>query len=108
MATAVRAMSRIAFASGRFMRGPLAPGEGAWLSTSILSVAMACADPVQDPLQVLSRVRVFQLRDRFGRPEADEVPTAISAFRTEIDDPVGGLDDFKIVLDDDDGPSCID
>src|ERR1700676_1537144 len=107
-AAAVRAMSRIAFASGRFMRGPLAPGEGARLSTSILPVTMACAVPVQDPLQILSSVRVFQLRDRLGRSEADEVPTAIAALRTEIDDPVRGLDHFEIVLDDDDRPSRID
>src|ERR1700674_5205746 len=107
-AAAVRAMSRIAFASGRFMRGPLAPGEGARLSTSILPVTMAYAVSVQDPLQILSSVRVFQLRDRFGRSEADKVPTAITAFRTEVNDPVRSLDHFKIVLDDDDRTPCID
>src|SRR5260370_464183 len=75
---------------------------------NILPVAMACAVPVQDPLQILSSVRVFQLRDRFGRSEADEVPTAIAALRAEIDDPVRGLDHIEIVLDDDDRPSRID
>src|ERR1700674_4233656 len=107
-AAAVRAMSRIAFASGRFMRGPLAAGEGARLSTSILPVTMACAVPIQDPPQVLSRVRVLQLRNRLRRTEADEVPTAIAAFRTEVDHPVSRLDDFEIVLNDDDRPSRID
>src|ERR1700675_1824496 len=100
-AAAVRAMSRIAVASGRFMRGPLVPGEDARLSTSILPVTMACAVPVQDPLQILSSVRVFQLRDRFGRSKADEVPTAIAALRSDDDDPFGRLDHFAIVLDDD-------
>src|ERR1700694_436530 len=101
-------MSRIAWASGRFMRGPLARGEGARLSTSMLPVTIVRATSVQDPLQILSSVRVFQLRDRFGRTEAHEVPTAISAFRTEVNDPVSSLDDFKIVLDDDNGPPRID
>src|ERR1700704_6011229 len=101
-------MSRIAFASGRFVCGPLAPGEGARLSPSMLPVTIVRATSVQDPLEILSSVRVFQLRDSFGRTEAHEVPTAISAFRTEIDDPVSCLDDFKIVLDDDDGPPRID
>src|SRR5258708_27232253 len=101
-------MRRIAFASGRFMRAPLAPGEGARLSTRILPVAMACAVPVQDPLQVLPSVGAFYLRDRFGRADSHEVPAAITAFRTEIDDPVRGLDHFKIMLDDDDRTPRID
>src|SRR5690606_3586122 len=32
----------------------------------------------------------------------NDCPAAISSFGTEIDDPVGGLDDIEIVLDDDD------
>src|SRR6202790_3573594 len=107
-AAAVRAMSRIAFASGRFMRGPLAAREGARLSTSILPVTMAYAVPVQNPLQVLPSVGAFYFRDRFGRADSHEISTAIAAFRTALDDPVGGLDHFKIVLDDDDRPSRID
>src|SRR5229473_3705963 len=96
----VRAMSRIAFASGRFMRRPLAAGEVARLSTSILPVTIACAVPVQNPLQVLPSVGAFYLRDRFGRADSHQVPAAIAAFRTEVNDPVRGLDHFKIMLDD--------
>ncbi len=62
---------------------------------------------VQHPFQILSSVRVFQLRDRFGRAGADKIPAAIAAFRAQVDDPVRRLDDFEIVLDDDDGASCI-
>src|SRR6266404_2701446 len=105
-AAAARAMRRIAFASGRFMRGPLAAGEGARLSTTILPVTIACAVPVQNPLQVLPSVRAFYFRDRFGRTDSHEVPTAIAAFRTEIDHPVRSLDHFKIVLNDDDRTPC--
>src|SRR5260221_67980 len=75
---------------------------------SILMVLMACAVPIQAPLQVLSGVRVVQFRDRSRRTEANEIPAAIAAFRTQVDYPVGRLDHFKIVLDDDDRSSRID
>ena len=103
-------MSRIALSDRRFMLGPSARGpvEDARRSTIILLLAIACAVSVQHPLQILSSVRVFQLRDRFGRAGADKVPAAIAAFRTEVDHPVRRLDDFEIVLDDDDGASRID
>src|SRR5258708_38598094 len=101
-------MRRIAFASGRFMRAPLAPGEGARLSTRILPVAMACAVPVQDPLQALPSVRAFYLRDRFGRADSHEIPTALATFRTVGAAPLRGLDHFEIVLDGDDPTPCID
>jgi hypothetical protein len=92
------------------MLGPsvLGPGEDARRSTVILLFTIACAVSVQDPLQVLSSVRVLQLRNRFGRAEADEIPTAIAAFGTKVDDPVSRFDDFEIVLDDHDRASRID
>src|SRR5437016_6395492 len=101
-------MSRTALANGWLMRGLLAPGEGARLSTRILPVAMARAVSVQDVLQILSSVGVSQLRNRLRRAEADEVPTSIASFGTEVDHPVSGLDHFEIVLDDDDRSSRID
>jgi len=36
-----------------------------------------------------------------------DLAAADTAFRAEIDDPVGGLDDVEIVLDDDDGVAVI-
>ena len=36
-----------------------------------------------------------------------DLATADAAFRTEVDDPVGGLDDVEVVLDDDDGVAVI-
>jgi len=66
------------------------------------------AVPVQDLLQILSSVRVLELSDRFGRARADKVPTAIAAFRTEVDDPVCRFDDLEIVFDYDDRASRID
>ena len=36
-----------------------------------------------------------------------DLAAAESAFRAQVDDPVGGLDDIEIVLDDDDGVAMI-
>ena len=74
----------------------------------VLLLTMAYAVSVQNQLEVLTSVRVFQLGDHFWRAGADEVSAAFAAFRAEVDDPVGGLDDFKVVLDHDDGSASID
>src|SRR6185312_8295600 len=37
----------------------------------------------------------------FWWPLRDDPPPTISALRSQIDDPVGGLDDVEVVLDDD-------
>ena len=39
--------------------------------------------------------------DGFGRAGDHDLPSPISAFRPEVDDPVGGLDHVEVVLDDD-------
>ena len=36
-----------------------------------------------------------------------DLATADAAFRTEVDDPVSGLDDVEVVLDDDDGVAVV-
>src|SRR5215831_3748654 len=38
-----------------------------------------------------------------GRAGRDDVAAAVAALGPEIDDPIGGLDDFEIVLDDEHG-----
>src|SRR5947209_9259766 len=38
-------------------------------------------------------------RHRFRRAGGDDLAAAVAAFRAEIDDPVGGLDYFEVVLD---------
>ena len=40
--------------------------------------------------------------DLLGRAGGDDAPAAVAAFGAEVDDPVGGLDDVQVVLDDDD------
>ena len=47
------------------------------------------------------------LGDILGGSDRDDLPAALSPFRAQVDDPVGGLDDIEIVLDDDHGVTVI-
>ena len=44
----------------------------------------------------------------FRRADRDDLASAIAAFGTEIEDPVGGLHDVEIVFDDHDGVAVVD
>ena len=54
-------------------------------------------------LKCLARVGVRAGRHVLRRAGGDNLTPAGAAFRAKIDDPVRGLDDVKVVLDDDDG-----
>src|SRR5260370_37294332 len=45
---------------------------------------------------------LLDLGDLFWRAGGDDLPASRPAFRTEVDDPVGGLDHIQVVLDHDD------
>ena len=47
-------------------------------------------------------------RHVFRRAGHDDFAAAIAAFGPQVDDPVGGLDDFEIVLDHDDRIALVD
>src|SRR6185437_8121427 len=51
-------------------------------------------------LEVLAGVALGDEGDILGRAGGDDLAAAVAAFRAEIDDPVGGLDDLEVVLDD--------
>ena len=55
----------------------------------------------QHRLEVLSRIAPRLPCDGFRSPRRDDFAAAVAAFGAQVDDPVGGLDDFDIVLDDD-------
>lgn len=59
-------------------------------------------------LEVLARVALGVLSDLFRRAAGDDLPALVAAFRAHVDDPVGDLDDFQIVLDDEDAVALID
>ena len=44
-------------------------------------------------------MRVTHLRHLFWRAARDNLPALFATFRAEIDDPVGALDHFEVVLD---------
>ena len=67
-----------------------------------LALALRHTVSIQNLLQVLSRIRVLQFRNRFGWTCPDKVAPAITTLGPQIDDPVRRLDDFEIVLDDND------
>src|SRR5207244_4549754 len=57
--------------------------------------------------QIAAGVAVLARRDVFGRAAGDDFSAAFAAFGTQIDHPVGGLDDIEIVFDDDDGIAVV-
>src|SRR5262249_45788550 len=59
--------------------------------------------PGEELLQIPPRVALLASRNVFGRSCHDDAAAAVAAFWTHVDDPIGGLDDLAIVLDDDAG-----
>ena len=57
--------------------------------------------------QIFSRVGIGKFGDRLGRSRAHYIAAPAAALGAEINHPIGGLDDFKIVLDDDNRSPCI-
>ena len=56
----------------------------------------------QHGFQILPGIAALFLHHVFGRADGDDLAAAVAAFGAKIEDPVGGLDDFEIVLDDHD------
>ncbi len=63
---------------------------------------------LEDASQPLAGVRELVVSDLFRRTGGDHLAACRAAFGAEIDDPVGGLDDVEVVLDDDHRTSAVD
>jgi hypothetical protein len=64
---------------------------------------------VQASITLFSQmIRSDPVLGRAGDRGDDDFAAAVAAFGTEIDDPVGGLDDFEIVLDHDHRVALVD
>jgi hypothetical protein len=61
----------------------------------------------QHRLQKPARITARFLDDLLRRAGGDDLTAAVATFRAEVDDLVGGLDDFEIVLDDDHGVALV-
>ena len=53
-------------------------------------------------------MRVLARDDVLGRAGRNDAAAAVAALGSEVDDPVGGLDDVEVVLDDQDGVAALD
>ena len=58
--------------------------------------------------KVVAGVGVRGGGDEFGGARGDDLAAGVAAFRAHVDDPVGGLDDVKIVFDDEEGAATFD
>ena len=79
---------------GQFFHGPVLSSAS---TTPLLPIQQAFAG--QDVLQIRAGVGGFRLGDGFGGADRDDVAAFVAAFGAHVDDPVGGLDDVEIVLD---------
>src|SRR5690606_5024103 len=64
--------------------------------------------PGQDRSKELAGVRAHDLGDILGSAARDEPATTVAALRSEVENPVGVLDDVEVVLDDDDRVAFVD
>ena len=46
--------------------------------------------------------------DLFGGSGGDDLAAGVAPFRAEVDDPIGGLDDVEVVLDDEQRAAAVD
>jgi hypothetical protein len=53
-------------------------------------------------------VRIFYPGNLLRRSYSDHIAACVSCFRAKIDNPIGALDHFEIVLDHHDGMTAID
>ena len=86
---------------------PATQASSAAIASLRAAIRTGSAIAVEHTRQIFSCIRTCDLGDRFRRPGPDDLAAAAAAFRSEIDDPIRGLDDFEIVLDDDDRAPCI-
>lgn len=63
---------------------------------------------LQHLVEIAAGVAALRRDDIGGRASGDDLAAAIAALGSEIDDPIGRLDDLEIMLDDDDAIALID
>ena len=77
--------------------------SGALLLASVLLHLL-----LEELLEIHTRSGLCARGDLLGCAFGDDVATRLTSLRAHIDDPVGSLDDLKVVLDDDHRVSLID
>ena len=69
---------------------------------------LAATRAFEQRLDELAGVARRDLRDLLGRAGRDDLAAGRAALGAEVDDPVGGLDDVEVVLDDEHGVAAVD
>src|SRR5665811_1910935 len=77
------------------------------LERDLLATTAAASGSAEQRTKILTGVRFLYRRDVFRSSGGDDIAAAESAFRTQIDDPVGGLDDVEVVLNDEHGVAAV-
>src|SRR5882724_6787318 len=73
-----------------------------------IAIGVAVVGDAEDAGEGLAGVGFFCAGDEFGGALGDDAAAAFAAFGAEVDDPIGLLDDVKVVLDDEHGVAEID
>jgi hypothetical protein len=83
-------------------------GRGASLRGFRRAASLAARPALQHLLEIVPGVALGRGGDLLGRADGHDLAAGVSAFGAEIDDPVGGLDHFEIVLDHHHGVALVD
>src|SRR5258706_13030225 len=87
---------------------PLQGGETTAMRLLRVAIVVTVVGNVEDASEGLAGVGLFCAGDEFGRALGDDAAAAFATFGSEVDDPVGLLDDVEMVLDDEHGVAEID
>src|SRR5690606_3519662 len=93
---------RVGFGLGRLAGRP---GLGGGLASGLLGIVsrtLGVGAGGERFLQKFRRITALALGYLFGRPLDDQIAPLAPRLGAKVQDPVGGLDDLQIVLDDDD------
>src|SRR6266481_3410344 len=98
------------FAAGAFAKSRTMTSDGKPAARRLLgvSILVAVVGDAEDAGEGLASVGLFGAGDEFGGALGDDAAAAFAAFGTEVDNPIGLLDDVEVVLDDEHGVAKID
>src|SRR5579863_2885784 len=88
----------------------MTPGRAeltAFHSSSAVTIGMQDSAFCQHPRQKLASIRILQSGNVLRRPFTHNVSAALAAFRPQINYPIGGLDHFQIMLNDQNRSPCL-
>jgi hypothetical protein len=95
-------------AAPRHPPSPVATADKAPVLFRRLDALLWLSLSIEHRFQERPRIRTLLPHDLLRRARGHDLAAAVAAFGAEVDDPVGRLDDFEIVLDDHHGVAGVD